>query len=158
MRAVRLTRLLSSLVAYPSTAAEVAAITTIEDLDKYYKSLSQLENEIVESESIGHSSVWSKYLSHAISERCYELVQARHASLWDDLIGRMSVVARPIVESYDKAVNTTRDHDEYYKIFYDYSKKINKGGELYKLLQRNGFSKEDIDRYRHEYIKELEQY
>lgn len=139
-------------------AAEVAAITTIEDLDKYYKNLSQLENEIVESESIGHSSVWRNYLGHAISERCYELVQARHAALWDDMMGRMSVVARPIVESYVKAVKNTRDHDKYCRIFYDYSKKINKGGELYKLLQKNGFSKEDIDRFRHEYIRELEQY
>ena len=38
------------------------------------------------------------------------------------------------------------------------SKKINKGGELYKLLLKNGFSKDDIDHYRYEYIKELERY
>lgn len=141
-----------------SVEAEVTAITTIEDLDKYYKSLSRLENEIVETESIGHSSVWRDYLGHAISERCYELVQARHEALWDDLIGRISVVARPIVQSYARAVSNARDHDEYCKIYYDFSKKIDKGGELYMLLLKNGFSKEDIQRYRHEYIKELEQY
>ena len=141
-----------------SVATEVAAITTIEDLEKYCEVLSKLENEILETESAGHSSVWRNKLGRAFSRQSYDLLKARHEVLWDDLIGRMSVVARPIVQSYARAVSNARDHDEYNKIYYDYSKKIDKGGELYMLLLKNGFGKEDIDRYRHEYIKELERY
>ena len=83
------------------------------------------------------------------------MLQARHEALWDDLIERMNVVARPVVQNFAKAVSKAHDHDEYCKIYYDYSKKINQGSELYDLLLKNGFSKDDIDRYRHEYIKEL---
>ena len=141
-----------------SVATHVATITTLEELEEYSKSLSQLEKEIVESESVGHSGVWRKKLTHALSKQGYDLVQARHAALWDDLIGRMRVVARPAVQNYAKDVSKTRDNDELCKIFNYYSKKIDKGGELYNLLLKNGFSKGDIDRYRHEYIKELEQH
>lgn len=141
-----------------SVATQVATITTLEELEEYSKSLSQLEKEIVESESVGHSGVWRKKLTHALSKQGYDLVQARHAALWDDLMGRMRVVARPAVQNYAKDVSKTRDNDELCKIFNYYSKKIDKGGELYNLLLKNGFSKGDIDRYRHEYIKELEQH
>ena len=130
----------------------------IEELEEYSKSLSQLEKEIVESESVGHSGVWRKKLTHALSKQGYDLVQARHAALWDDLIGRMMVVARPVVQSYAKEVSKATDHQQYCNIYNYYSKKINKGGELYKLLLKNGFSKDDIDHYRYEYIKELERY
>ena len=136
----------------------MATITTLEELEEYSKSLSQLEKEIVESESVGHSGVWRKKLTHALSKQGYDLVQARHAALWDDLIGRMMVVARPVVQSYAKEVSKATDHQQYCNIYNYYSKKINKGGELYKLLLKNGFSKDDIDHYRYEYIKELERY
>ncbi len=141
-----------------SVATQVATITTLEELEEYSKSLSQLEKEIVESESVGHSGVWRKKLTHALSKQGYDLVQARHAALWDDLIGRMMVVARPVVQSYAKEVSKATDHQQYCNIYNYYSKKINKGGELYKLLLKNGFSKDDIDHYRYEYIKELERY
>lgn len=141
-----------------SVAAEVAHITTFDELEKYSQCFSQIMNEIVKTESAGHSSVWRNKLERALSRQGYDLLQARHEALWDDLIGRISVVARPIVQSYARAVSNARDHDEYCKIYYDFSKKIDKGGELYMLLLKNGFSKEDIQRYRHEYIKELEQY
>lgn len=139
-------------------AAKVAAITSIEDLEKCNKVLQQLEHEIVEAESTEHSAVWSKKLKDALWKQGHDLLQARHAALWDDLMGRMRVVARPAVQNYAKDVSKTRDNDELCKIFNYYSKKIDKGGELYNLLLKNGFSKGDIDRYRHEYIKELEQH
>lgn len=141
-----------------SVAAQVATFTTLEELEEYRKSLSQLENEIVKSESVGHSSVWGGHLSHALRKHYYDLVQMRHAALWDDLIERMNVVARPVVQNFAKAVSKAHNHDEYCKLYYDYSQKMNKGGELYNLLLKNGFSKEDINRYRQEYIKELNQY
>lgn len=141
-----------------SVAAQVEAISSIEALEEYYKCVPRLEKEIVESESVGHSSVWRNNLSGALSKKSYDLIQARHAALCDDLIERMNVVARPVVQSYAKAVSNAHDHDEYSKIYYDYSKKIDKGGELYNLLLKNGFGKDDIDRYRHEYIKILDQY
>lgn len=141
-----------------SVAAQVATITTLEELEEYRKSLPQLENEIVKSESAGHSSVWSIHLSHALTKQCDNLLQARHEALWDDLIERMNDVASPVVQNFAKAVSKAHDHDEYCIIYYDYSQKMNKGGELYNLLLKNGFSKEDINRYRQEYIKELNQY
>lgn len=141
-----------------SVAAQVATFTTLKELEEYRKSLPQLENEIVNSESAGHSSVWSNHLSHALTKQCDNLLQARHEALWCDLIVRMNDVARPVVQNFAKAVSKAHDHDEYCKIYYDYSQKMNKGGELYNLLLKNGFSKEDINRYRQEYIKELNQY
>ena len=141
-----------------SVAAQVETISSIDDLEEYHKSLLQLENDIVESESIGHSTVWREYLSYAIRKQCHDLVQARYGALWDDLIGRMMVVAHPVVQSYVMEVNKASDHQQYCNIYNNYGKKINKGGELYKLLLKNGFTKEDIERFRLEYIKELEKY